>query len=54
MDMTHITEFHTGSGLQMDAELPLQMGAGSVDPDLIAPTEKEIDIEELVAAYTSL
>ena len=52
MDMAHISEFHAGIELHVDDEFPMQMGAGSVDPELIEPRESAIDIEDLIAFYS--
>ena len=53
MDMTHITEFSGTEELQMDADLPLHLGAGAVDPELIEPVTDRIDIADLIA-FSSL
>ncbi len=49
MDMTHITELKEARTFDAESEFPMQMGAGSVDPELIEPRHLEIDLEALIA-----
>lgn len=50
MDMTHVTEFSPNAkALEIADELPMQMGSGAIDPQLIEPKEPDPDVAELIA-----
>ncbi len=53
MPMTHIREVQTIRDIDIDSGLTLKVGAGAVDPRLIEPDHRELDIEELIAYWTS-
>jgi hypothetical protein len=49
MDVIHVSELSHDRTLGLADELPMLMGAGSIDPDLIAPHEPDPETDDLIA-----